>query len=104
MTRVRVVALAEAEFREAATWYAERDPRVAERFTDEVRRTLELIATFPQIGSRVPGIDDPDVRRLPIQKFPYHAVFARLPDGIEVVAIAHDRRRPAYFLSRLHHR
>jgi plasmid stabilization system protein ParE len=98
---VNIVDAAEAEYREATQWYCDRDSRVADRFVAETRRTLELIETFPQIGGRVPGVDDDDVRRMPIHTFPYHIVFVNLPDRLEVVAFAHYRRRPAYFIDRL---
>jgi len=98
---LHIVEPAEIEYQEATTWYRDRDPRVAERFVAETRRTLELIETFPQIGGRVPGVDDADVRQMPIHSFPYHIVFVRLPNRLEVVAFAHNRRRPAYFADRL---
>jgi plasmid stabilization system protein ParE len=98
---LNVVEPAETEYRDALTWYRERDSRVADRFAAETRRTLDLIETFPQIGGRVPGVPDDDVRRMPIHKFPYHVVFADLTDRLEVIAFAHNRRRPAYFMDRL---
>jgi plasmid stabilization system protein ParE len=98
---LKVVEPAEAEYREAVAWYRDRDPRVADRFTAETRRTLEVIEAFPQIGGRVPSVHDDDIRRMPIQKFPFHIVFVNLPDRLEVVAFAHNRRRPAYFMERL---
>jgi toxin ParE1/3/4 len=98
---VQIIVAAELELREATGWYLQRAPRVADRFTAETRRTLQLIETFPQIGGRVPSIDDPDVRQLPVHAFPYHIVFLNLPDRIEVIAFAHHRRRPAYFAARL---
>jgi plasmid stabilization system protein ParE len=98
---LEIVDPAEAEYREVIAWYRDRDPRVAERFVLETRRTLELIETFPQIGGRVPGIDDRHVRQMPVHTFPYHVVFVDLVDRLEVVAFAHRRRRPAYFVDRL---
>jgi plasmid stabilization system protein ParE len=98
---LQIVGPAELEYEEATTWYRNRDARVAERFVAETRRALELIENFPQIGARVPGIDDPDVRQMPIHSFPYHIVFVRLSNRLEVVAFAHSRRRPAYFADRL---
>lgn len=100
MTHLQITAAAEAELREATAWYRERDVRVAQRFTAEVRRTLELIESFPQIGGRVPGVADGDVRRLPVHTFPYHLIFLALIDHVEVIGLAHNRRRPAYFMSR----
>lgn len=101
MKPLKIVEPAEAEYRETTTWYRDRDARVAERFVAEARRTLELIETFPQIGGRVPGVDDRDIRRMPIHTFPYHVVFVDLADRLEVVAFAHNRRRPAYFMDRV---
>ena len=101
MKPLQIVGPAEIEYQEATTWYRDRDPRVADRFIAETRRTLELIEQFPQIGGRVPGVDDPDVRQMPIHSFPYYVIFVRLPSRLEVVAFAHSRRRPAYFIDRL---
>lgn len=101
MKPLNIVEPAEAEYREVTSWYRERDPRVAERFVAEVRRTLELIEMFPRVGGRVPGVDDAAVRQMPVHTFPYHIVFVELADRLEVVAFAHHRRRPAYFADRL---
>lgn len=101
MKPLQIVEPAEVEYQEATAWYRDRDPRVAERFVAETRRTLELVEAFPQIGGRVPGIDDKDVRQMPIHSFPYHVVFVRLADRLEVVAFAHNRRQPGYFADRL---
>ena len=102
MKPLQIVEPAEAEYREILSWYRDRDERVADRFADEARRALQLVETFPQIGGRVPGVDDADVRQMPIHTFPYHVVFVDLPDRLEVIAFAHSRRRPAYFMNRLH--
>jgi toxin ParE1/3/4 len=101
LKRLKIVAPAEAEFREALAWFRDHDPRVAERFAEETRRTLHLISEFPQIGSRVPEVDESEVRRMPVRTFPYHVVFADFGDRIEVLAFAHNRRRPRYFMRRL---
>lgn len=101
MKPLQIVEPAEVEYQEALSWYRDRDPRVAERFASEARRTLGLIETFPQIGGQVPGVTDNSVRQMPIHNFPYYVVFVTLPDRLEVVAFAHHRRRPPYFRDRL---
>ena len=101
MKPLKIIVPAELEFHEATMWYRERDPRVADRFAAEARKTLRLIEQFPQIGGLVFGIDDRHVRHMPIHAFPYNIVFVDLGDSIEVVAFAHHRRRPAYFMARL---
>lgn len=95
--RVRLRLRARRELTAAIDWYRERSAEAATRFAAEVRQTLQHLEQFPATGAFVPGVDDPDVRRLPVHNFPYHVVFIRLKTHISVLAIAHDRRRPGYW-------
>jgi plasmid stabilization system protein ParE len=61
---------------------------------------LRRIEDFPQTGARVPEVDESNIRRMPVHRFPYHVVFVILSGSIEVIAFAHDRRRPRYFMRR----
>jgi plasmid stabilization system protein ParE len=97
LKRVRLRSRAKRDVREAYEWYLDRDEEVATRFTAEFERTLEHLERFPSAGSFVPGVPDPEVRRMPIDGFPYHVVFVRTVRWIIVVAVAHDRRRPGYW-------
>lgn len=96
MKPVLVQAAARRDLREAATWYRERNSEIAGRFVREVEHTLELIERFPKTGARISLVDGL-ARRLLVAGFPYHVVFEDLIDRIEVLAIAHDRRRPGYW-------
>jgi plasmid stabilization system protein ParE len=91
-----VQAAARRDFRDATAWYRERNPEVADRFVLEVERTFELVERFPATGARIPLVPG-KARRLPVAGFPYHVVFEELIDRVEVLAIAHDRRRPGYW-------
>ena len=97
MKPVRLRAAAKRDFREAIAWYQDRSEEIVDRFVAEVRRALELIEQFPTTGAAVPGVNDSQIRRLPVHNFPYHVIFLRLPDRTAVLAIAHDRRRPGYW-------
>jgi plasmid stabilization system protein ParE len=98
---VRISAPAQEDFREILDWYADRDSRVALRFVSEARRSLTLIEQFPNIGSRVPDVDDRSVREIEIQQFPYRIIFVDLGDHLQVAAFAHKHRGPKYLLDRL---
>jgi plasmid stabilization system protein ParE len=87
---------ARQDLEDATAWYRERNPTIAERFVGELRRTLVLVEKFPSTGARVPSANA-DARRLPIDGFPYHLVFQEFADRVEVLAVAHDRRRPGYW-------
>jgi hypothetical protein len=49
----------------------------------------------------VPGVSDQTIRRRPVRRFPYHVVYIELADRLQILAIAHDRRRPGYWVGRL---
>ena len=87
-------ALAEAE--EAAAWYAERDPRVAARFAEEVEAALNRIADAPH---RWP-VHLHGTQRVRLTRFPYFIVYREDATRILVVAVAHEKRKPGYWRKR----
>ena len=88
---------ADAEVAEAAQFYETRSPGLGSALLEEVRRSLDQIATMPeayqQIGRRA--------RRKPLWRFPHNLVYAVYPDRIRIVAFAHQKRRPFYWRKRL---
>jgi NAD(P)-dependent dehydrogenase (short-subunit alcohol dehydrogenase family) len=94
---VVLAARNERDLREAVTWYRARDPDLANRFLDEVYRTLALLERFPHIGGPVYGVAEPNIRQLPVNNFPYQVVFKRREYRTSVLAIAHDRKKPGYW-------
>lgn len=100
MRSIRVRPASERELEEAFSWYRERSPATAARFMNEIGLALELIERFSEAGGNVPGVDDPQIRRRPVHNFPFHVVYMLLDERIEILAFAHDRRRPGYWRSR----
>ena len=43
----------------------------------------------------------PAIRRARVQGFPYNVIFREVDGKIQVLAVAHHRRRPLYWLGRL---
>lgn len=97
MNRVHLRRIAKQDLREALSWYRERSPELADRFLDEVYKTLALLEQFPNLGGRVIGVNDSTTRQLPVDTFPYQVVFKRFARGTSVLAIAHERKRPGYW-------
>jgi plasmid stabilization system protein ParE len=93
--QVHPAALEEAE---AATgWYAERSRRAAQRFLNELGRAIEQVSEHPeQHPAFVFG-----TRRIVLSKFPYVIVFRETATAVQIVAIAHGRRRPGYWRNRV---
>lgn len=97
---IRGEALDEAA--EAIEWYRQRDPKVSQRFADALAAALELIKEDPARFARVSGIDKPvTVRQTLVERFPYVVVYFGAETRVEVVAVMHASRRPAYWLHRV---
>ncbi len=93
---------ASAEGYDAAEWYAEKDPELAERFADSLRQSVEVLCEWPEAGSQEPWVDRmPLVRSMRVKGFPYRIVYVIHSGSVVVVAYAHERRRPGYWKARL---
>jgi plasmid stabilization system protein ParE len=88
-------ALEEAEA--AARWYAERSSTASAAFTDEVDAAESAIARLPDAWPRF----DHDTRRYLLRRFPFSIVYRVEERRILIVAVAHARRRPGYWSSRI---
>ena len=99
---VRFEDEADREYREAGRWYEARRLALGLEFFDEVDSTIRRIVAFPQAAIRVPGLPpDLPVRRAGVKRFPCHVVFLQTPGAIRILAIAHDRRAPGYWIERI---
>jgi len=78
-------------------WYRERSPQAAEAFVNELCRAIEQISDHPKLYF----VSEFGTRRILLRKFPYLVVFRETANGIEVIAVAHGRRRPGYWRHRV---
>ncbi len=91
-----------AELDDAVAWYDGQRVGLGTEFLDVIDETLDTIADWPQFGARVEGLSpDLEVRRAPILRFPYNVGYIVLEDQVRILAVAHDRRRPAYWAPRV---
>jgi plasmid stabilization system protein ParE len=88
---------AAAEVKAAFTWYRARSVRAAVSFLKALEEALGAIAASPE---RWPLFAQ-GYRRNLLRRFPYAVVYRQISGGIEVMAVAHGRRRPGYWRSRL---
>lgn len=94
---VRVVRDAEAEFESSARWYEQRAGLRSE-FVGAIDEAVYAIAEGPL---RYPlWRPESPYRKYLVRRFPY-LIFYRLRDEyVEILAFAHARRRPGYWLQR----
>ena len=71
-------------------------------FIAEVSATLDRIGDAPESYPAWPGIRaaSPVLRKATVQRFPYVIAFERHEQHVLVLAVAHARRRPRYWLTR----
>ena len=95
MTPFEVVLLpaAEAEVREAFLWYFERSPLAADAFRTEVFDGVDSLATSAAMWAE----DEDGFRGLAMRRFPYTVWYEIDKLTVNVLAVAHQRRRPGYW-------
>jgi len=92
--RTRFHPGAEDDYSEAFAWYFARSPTVALDFEREVERGVRLIVQSPL---RWPKFDAKR-RRVILRKFPYSVIYEIIAGETVILAVAHARRRPYYWL------
>ena len=98
---IRVEDSARNELRSVVAWYEEKQAGLGGEFFAEVERTVDLIERHPGLGASVPRVPaERGTRRLPLRRFPYTVVYREVETEIQIVAFAHNSRKPGYWSSR----
>jgi toxin ParE1/3/4 len=98
--KVEFFPSAEEELIEAAEYYEAKAAGLGIDLILEVERVAAVLIEIPSLGEKL----DPVHRRVPLRRFPYGIIFRRDGDVLRVVAVAHRRRRPHYWGSRVQDR
>jgi len=86
-----------AEAQAAYEWYVTKNPAAAEGFINELDQAIEQIGRQPNIA----GPHVAETRRYVMRRFPFTVVYREQERIIEVIAVAHGRRKPGYWKERL---
>ncbi|PWU02831.1 MAG: type II toxin-antitoxin system RelE/ParE family toxin [Terriglobia bacterium] len=87
---------AEQELLSEIGYLEQRAPGIGRRFFMEVRRAENFIAKFPEAAEEIL----PSVRKRPLRKFQYSLIYTIQPSTLLILAVAHHRRRPNYWVGR----
>ena len=90
-------AEAEAEHLENVAYYETQQPGLGASYLAEFESALERVCEAP---NRYSIEREPDIRRIRLRRFPYTVLFRESDGRVQVLAVAHYRRRPMYWLSR----
>jgi toxin ParE1/3/4 len=70
--------------------------QLADEFYNELRTCFQRAADSPEVY----GIRERDLRRVNLERFPYHFLFRVIDDTVRVLVVRHHRRRPSLDLHR----
>lgn len=96
MRTVRFLEEAQGEFLEQISYYEAQQKGLGNRFREAVESAIVLAATHPNLGSAWKF----RTRRVFIKGFPFALVYRVEPATLVVFAVAHFKRRPAYWRRR----
>ncbi len=85
-----------AEAVAAVAWYSERSADAGDAFAAALSHAVGLIEAAPERWPFASG----DVRRVHLARFPFTIFYRSRNEVTEVLAIAHQRRKPGYWKGR----
>ena len=88
--------LAEEEYGAAVEQYAAGQSDVQHRFIDTFEAAILQIRQFPESGPVARGV----IRSKVLPGFPYTIYYSVRPSMLRILAVAHQRRQPFYWLGR----
>jgi|ERR1035437_4275762 plasmid stabilization system protein ParE len=97
MKPVHVHPEAEAEADGAFEYLWTRSESAALGFDAELRTAFSRLQKTPHIS--VPYLQG--TRRIVLKRYPFFVVFREFPRKIQIIAVAHAKRRPGYWAKRL---
>lgn len=86
----------EEEMYQAALYYEEQTKGLGFEFLNNVQRSIDNLREFPELGPAILG----PLRRHLLRRFPFSLIYSIEPDALLIIAVAHHRRRPGYWLDR----
>ncbi len=80
----------------ARNWYQERSAAAAEGFVVELNHAVAQVASDPLRWPKYRV----DTRRYVFDRYPFSLVYRVYDDLVRILAVAHSKRRPEYWISR----
>lgn len=85
------------EIEEARDWYGERSLSAEQGFLADLNHAVEQVLAAPLRWPRYKA----KTRRYVFRQYPYSLIYRTADDLVRVLAVAHDSRRPQYWLHRI---
>ena len=94
---VRFLSLTQREIDEVVAWFDEQVEGKGTDFLDELDRVIRRVKAYPFASTQI----EPDIRRCLFARFPYSLIYGIEEQTIVIIAVAHHRRTPRYWVDRV---
>jgi plasmid stabilization system protein ParE len=95
--KARFIAPAQQELDEAVEYHNSKIPGLGDDLFEEVVAAAQKLCEFPEMWPKVRK----SIRRRRLKRFSYSLLYRIDPEEIVIIAVMHNRRRPAYWRSRI---
>ena len=86
------------EHEQQVAYYQERQRGLGQRYHLAFRRAVAAACATP---TRFRIVREPQIRKVGLKGFPFDVVYREAGGDVQVLAVAHHRRRPEYWIGRL---
>lgn len=93
----RFLPPAEAELLEAISYYSAIRPELGRRFEQAVAEAVRKAVAHPERGA----FRSRSTRRWLVKSFPFGIIYRASESEVLIVAVAHQRKRPEYWVGRI---
>lgn len=88
---------ARAEHLDQVAFYESRQTGLGAEYLAAFEKSMEAILDQPE---RQRVVVEPDIRRFRMARFPFGIIYRAVADAVQILAVAHLRKRPAYWVPR----
>ncbi len=96
MMRVVFSRFAIQEMDDAERYYEAEFKGLGKSFRDEVQKAAVRLSKYPEAWS----VERGEIRKCLLHRFPYKLLYSIEGDHVFVIAVAHQHRRPDYWVGR----
>jgi plasmid stabilization system protein ParE len=94
----RFLRAARNEHLDEVAFYENRAPGLGADYLAEFEAVMARICANPDLYPRI-GVSN--IRKAGLKRFPFHVIYRAESAHIVILAVAHQRRRPAYWAGRI---
>lgn len=89
---------AASEYLDSIAFYESRLAGLGASYMAEFEATMGKVCASPK---SFPIDCPPDIRKAAMQRFPFNVLYREAGKAVQILAVAHHRRRPGYWLERV---